>query len=320
MSIPPDPLRPYRLAGEASAEAALSAPAGDPASGEGVAEVVAAALADVDTDGPDDQPMAAPLNPRAAAFFDIDNTMMRGASIFELARGAYRRKLLDRGDIVGFAVDQLRFLAEGTEDPDVMVEATEAALSFAKGRTVEEIVALGEEIYEQGISNRIWPGTLTLAQQHLEAGERVWLISATPVELARVIAERLGFTGAMGTVSEIVDGVYTGKLVGHPLHGVAKASAVRALAAREGLDLQQCYAYSDSNNDLPMLTVVGRPVAVNPDTGLRQAAVENRWPIYDFRGRRLWVRYQLPALIAGAAATGALFGALGAAIASRPKR
>ncbi len=320
MSAPSDPLLPYRLAGEASAEAALSASGVAHAHGEGVAEVVAAALADIDVDGPDDQPMTAPVNPRAAAFFDIDNTMMRGASIFELARGAYRRKLLDRGDLVGFAVDQLRFLAEGTEDMDVMVEATEAALSFAKGRTVAEIVALGEEIYEQGIADRIWPGTLTLAQQHLEAGERVWLVSATPVELARVIAERLGFTGAMGTVSEIVDGVYTGKLVGHPLHGVAKAAAVRALASREGLDLQQCYAYSDSNNDLPMLTVVGRPVAVNPDTGLRQAAVENRWPIYDFRGRRLWVRYKLPGLIAGVAATGVLVGALGTALAHRSSR
>lgn len=316
MNVPADdPLRPYRVAGEASAAAALSAEAHEEP--EGVREVVAAALADVDLDGPDDQPMTAPLNPHAAAFFDVDNTMMRGASIFELARGAYRRKLLSHGDILGFAMDQLRFLGEGTEDMDVMVEATEAALSFAKGRTVEEIVALGEEIFEQGIANRIWPGTLTLAQQHLDAGERVWLVSATPVELARVIAERLGFTGAMGTVSEIVDGVYTGRLVGHPLHGVAKAAAVRALAAREELDLHQCWAYSDSNNDLPMLTVVGRPVAVNPDSALHRAAVDNRWPIYDFRGRRLWIRYQLPGLIAGAAVAGVAVGAIATAVAHR---
>lgn len=321
MSAQRNPLQPYHIAGEAAADAALAAAGrtGSEDEQEGIADVVAAALADVDTDGPDDQPMAAPLNPHAAAFFDIDNTIMRGASIFELARGAYRRKLLSRGDIVGFAVDQLRFLAEGTEDMDVMVEATEAALSFARGRTVEEIVELGGEIYEQGISNRIWPGTIELAQKHLDAGERVWLISATPVELARVIAERLGFTGAMGTVSEIRDGVYTGKLVGHPLHGVAKAAAVRALAAREGLDLAQCYAYSDSNNDLPMLTVVGRPIAVNPDTALRQSAIENRWPIYDFRGRRLWLRYKLPGLIAGTAAAGVLAGALGVALASRSR-
>lgn len=316
-----DPLRRFTKAGEASADAALAA-LGQPTATtpDGVAEVVAAAIKDVDLDGPDDQPMQVPVNPRVAAFFDIDNTIMRGASIFQLARGAYARKLLSRGDLVGFAVDQLKFLSEGTEDMDVMVEATEAALSFAKGRTVAEIEQLGAEIYDDGIRGKIWPGTIALAQRHLAAGERVWLVSATPVELSRVIAERLGFTGAMGTISEIVDGVYTGKLVGHPLHGVAKAAALRALAAREGLDLSQCYAYSDSNNDLPMLTEVGRAIAVNPDSQLRQAAVENRWPIYDFRGRRLWVRYKLPGLIAGSVAAGAVVGSAATALALRSRR
>jgi len=317
------PMRRFQLAGEASADAALAALSQEQTSAEavpGVQEAVAAAVAAADLDAPDGPPAQAPLNPRVAAFFDIDNTMMRGASIFHLARGAYAQKLLSRGDLIGFAVDQLKFLAQGTEDMDVMVEATEAALSFAKGRTVEEIVELGEDIYDQGIESKIWPGTLTLAQKHLAAGERVWLVSATPVELARVVAGRLGFTGAMGTVSEIRDGVYTGRLVGHPLHGAAKAEALRALASREGLDLSQCYAYSDSNNDLPMLTVVGRPVAVNPDAQLRQAAIENRWPIYDFRARRLWVRYKLPALITGAAAAGVAVGAAGATIAARSSR
>jgi HAD superfamily hydrolase (TIGR01490 family) len=318
---PHDPLRRFTKAGEASADAALAALAQPTATTpDGVAEVVAAAIKDVDLDGPDDQPMQVPVNPRVAAFFDIDNTIMRGASIFQLARGAYARKLLSRGDLVGFAVDQLKFLSEGTEDMDVMVEATEAALSFAKGRTVAEIEQLGAEIYDDGIRGKIWPGTIALAQRHLAAGERVWLVSATPVELSRVIAERLGFTGAMGTISEIVDGVYTGKLVGHPLHGVAKAAALRALAAREGLDLSQCYAYSDSNNDLPMLTEVGRAIAVNPDSQLRQAAVENRWPIYDFRGRRLWVRYKLPGLIAGSVAAGAVVGSAATALALRSRR
>lgn len=321
MAEHPDPLHRYTRAGEASAEAALAAlNAGEGPEPEGIAEVVAAVVDGVDLDGPDDAPVQVPVNPKVAAFFDIDNTIMRGASIFQLARGAYSRRLLSRGDLVGFAVDQLKFLTEGTEDMDVMVEATEAALSFAKGRTVEEIESLGEQIFDEGIQGKIWPGTIALAQQHLAAGERVWLVSATPVELARVIAERLGFTGAMGTVSEVKNGVYTGKLVGHPLHGVAKAAALRALASREGLDLSQCYAYSDSNNDLPMLTVVGRPVAVNPDSSLRQAAVENRWPIYDFRGRRLWVRYQLPGVIAGAVASGMVLGAAATAVALRSRR
>lgn len=311
-----DPLRSYRVAGEASAEAALAASADSTRndSDDAVRAVVDAALSDVEIegDGGAGQPQG-----RTAAFFDIDNTIMRGASIFQLARGAYARRLLSRGDLVGFARDQIKFMFEGTEETDVMVEATEAALAFARGRTVEEIVELGESIYDEGIEGKIWPGTLSLAQQHLDGDERVWLISATPVELARVIATRLGLTGAMGTVSEIQDGVYTGRLVGRPMHGVAKAAAVRALAAREGLDLSRCHAYSDSYNDLPMLTVVGHPVAVNPDAQLRQAAIENRWPIYDFRSRRLWVRYQMPALVGGAVAAGVVLGAAGMAIAQR---
>ncbi len=317
MTKHPNPLRRYQVAGEASADAAVA----DLRERElGAAAIREAADAPVSGSDPDDGPADVPVNPSVAAFFDIDNTMMRGASIFELARGAYRRKLLSRGDIIGFAVDQLKYLAEGTEDMDVMAEATEAALSFVQGRTIEEIVELGEEIYDRGIENRIWPGTLSLAQQHLDVGERVWLVSATPVELARVVAERLGFTGAMGTVSQTENGVYTGRLAGHPLHGVAKAEALRALAAREGLDLSRCFAYSDSHNDLPMLTVVGRAIAVNPDSQLRQAAIENRWPIYDFRRRRLWVRYKLPALIAGAAAGGALAGAAAIWVADRDRR
>src|SRR5205823_12590980 len=126
------------------------------------------------------------------------------------------------------------------------------------------------EIYDELMAERIWSGTRALAQQHLDAGQRVWLVTATPVELANLIARRLGLTGALGTVAESVDGVYTGRLIGEPLHGPAKAEAIRALAAREGLDLDRCSAYSDSANDLPMLSTVGHPTAVNPDADLRK--------------------------------------------------
>ena len=322
-----DPLHAYKEAGKASAEAALAAAAESAGAGqqsttaeqaEAIEEVVTAAVAGVDVTMDSDGQTELPLVPEVAAFFDIDNTIMRGASIFFLAKGAYSRDFLTLGDLVGFGVDQLKFATGGDEDLDAMAEATEAGLSFVKGRTVEEIVELGEEIYDTSMSSKMWPGTIALAQQHLAAGERVWLVSATPVEIARVIAERLGFTGAMGTVSEVRDGRYTGHLVGHPLHGVAKAEAVRALAAREGLDLTRCYASSDSSNDLPMLTAVGNPVAVNPDEQLKQAARDNRWPIYDFRSRRQWRRYKLPGLIGGAALAGVAVGAVGGYLARRP--
>ncbi len=135
-----------------------------------------------------------------------------------------------------------------------MQEARDSALSIVKGHRVAELQSIGEEIYDEYMAERIWPGTRALAEAHLAAGQKVWLVTAAPVEIANVIARRLGLTGALGTVAESVDGVYTGKLVGEPLHGPAKAEAVRALAAAEGLDLSRCAAYSDSHNDIPMLS------------------------------------------------------------------
>jgi phosphoserine phosphatase len=114
----------------------------------------------------------------------------------------------------------------------------------------------------------------------------VWLVTATPVELASIIAHRLGLTGALGTVAEVKDGRYTGRLVGEMMHGEAKAEAVRALSTREGLDLSRCTAYSDSANDLPMLTLCGTAVAVNPDTELRAVARSRGWTVRDFRTGR----------------------------------
>ena len=133
----------------------------------------------------------------------------------------------------------------------------------------------------------------------------MWLVSAAPVELASLIARKLELTGALGTVSEIVDGIYTGQLAGAPLHGPAKAEAVRALAEREDLDLAICAAYSDSSNDIPMLSLVGQPVAINPDATLRRHARAMGWHVVrlphraqggeDRRARRRWSSGQRPA-------------------------
>ena len=139
-----------------------------------------------------------------------------------------------------------------------MQDARDSALSIVKGHRVSELMSIGEEIYDEYMAERIWPGTRALAQAHLDAGQKVWLVTAAPVETATIIARRLGLTGALGTVAESVDGVYTGKLVGEPLHGPAKAEAVRALAAAEGLDLSRCAAYSDSAQRHPD-AVAGRP-------------------------------------------------------------
>jgi len=213
-----------------------------------------------------------PADLTAAAFFDVDNTMMMGASIFHFARGLAARKFFTNSDLARFALQQVKFRVAGKESQDGIRTSREQALSFVAGHTVDELIELGEEIYDELMADRIWPGTRALANMHLDAGQRVWLVTAAPIELGRVIANRLGLTGALGTVAEIHDGVYTGRLVGDLLHGPAKAEAIAALALAEGLDLARCTAYSDSANDIPMLSSVGHAVAVNPDAGLRREA------------------------------------------------
>ncbi|HTF46163.1 MAG TPA: HAD-IB family hydrolase [Pseudonocardia sp.] len=247
-----------------------------------------------------------PLDLTAAAFFDVDNTMMMGASIFHFARGLAARKFFDTSDLAGFAWQQLKFRIGGRENPQTVTNSRESALSFVAGRSVSEVVSLGEEIYDELMADRIWPGTRALANMHLDAGQRVWLVTATPVELALIIARRLGLTGALGTVAESEDGKYTGRLVGEVLHGPAKAHAVRSLAAREGLNLRRCSAYSDSVNDVPMLSAVGTAVAVNPDSELRDIARARSWEIRDFRTGRKAAKIGVPSVLGAGAVAGAV--------------
>jgi HAD superfamily hydrolase (TIGR01490 family) len=260
--------------------------------------------------------LVVPPDPSAAAFFDVDNTMMQGASIYHFARGLAARDFFTWRDLAQFAVKQVSFRIKGVEDPAHMEEAKQAALAFVAGHEVDEVVRLGEEIYDELMAGRIWSGTRALAQLHLDAGQRVWLVTAAPAELASLIARRLGLTGALGTVAENEDGVYTGRLVGEPLHGPAKAEAIRALAQREGLDLERCSAYSDSVNDLPMLSLVGHPVAVNPDAHLRREARTNGWEVRDFRTGRKAAKVGVPA----AAGAGAVAGGIAVGLALHRRR
>ena len=249
-----------------------------------------------------------------AAFFDVDNTVMQGATIFHFARGLYQRKFFTTRDIANALYKQMYFRVVG-EDPAHIAEARTEALAFIKGHTVTEVTDVGEEIFDEIMAARIWPGTRALAQLHLDRGDKVWLVTAAPIEIAQIIARRLGLTGALGTVAEHIDGVYTGALVGDLLHGPAKAEAIKAIAAREGLDLSQCSAYSDSSNDLPMLSLVGDPCAVNPDAKLRAHARAMGWRIRDYRSGRKVAKAGFLAAAIGGAAAGAV--ATGAALRGR---
>ncbi|MGK5545014.1 HAD family hydrolase [Streptomyces sp. URMC 127] len=292
------------LAGEAAAEAARK-----------TAQESAAETAPEGAREPAEPDFPVVGDVRAAAFFDLDNTVMQGASLFHFGRGLYKRRFFQKRELARFAWQQVWFRLAG-EDAEHMQDARDSALSIVKGHRVSELMTIGEEIYDEYMAERIWPGTRALAQAHLDAGQKVWLVTAAPVEAATIIARRLGLTGALGTVAESIGGVYTGKLVGEPLHGPAKAEAVRALAAAEGLELDRCAAYSDSANDIPMLSLVGHPYAVNPDGRLRKHAREHGWRLRDYRTGRKAAKVGIPA----AAGVGALAGGAAAAVALHRRR
>jgi HAD superfamily hydrolase (TIGR01490 family) len=286
------------LAGDASAERAV---------GGLVADARLAAKAD-------QRPDTVPLRDlTAAAFFDVDNTLVQGSSLVHFGRGLAARKYFQYSEVWKFIYAQAKFQLTGRENSEDVAEGRRKALAFIEGRTTAELTALGEEIYDEIIADKIWPGTRALAQMHLDAGQQVWLVTATPYELAEIIAKRLGLTGALGTVAESVDGVFTGRLVGDILHGLGKAHAVRALAIREGLNLKRCAAYSDSFNDVPMLSLVGSAVAINPDADLRELAREKGWEIRDFRTVRKAAKIGVPSALA----LGAVGGAVAAAVSRR---
>ena len=162
---------------------------------------------------PSEPPASLPAETTVAAFFDLDNTVLRGASVFHLAKGLYRREFFTGRDIAAMLWKQVYFSVKG-ENLNHVAQIREQALGFVAGHSVAEIARIGEEVYDEVMADKIWPGTRALAEGHLESGDDVWLVTASPVEVATVIADRLGLTGALGTVAESVDGIYTGRLVG----------------------------------------------------------------------------------------------------------
>jgi len=247
--------------------------------------------------------------PGAAAFFDVDNTMIRSSSFAALAKGMADRDYFATSEILEFTWKQLKYVLSGRENADDMAQATENGLQFVKGREPREIEDLAEVVYDERMVGRLWAGTVELAEAHKALGHEVWLISATPVEVADVIARRLGLTGGLGTVAEVRDGHYTGKLDGVPLHGAAKVAMIERLAMERNLDLARCAAYSDSSNDIPMRSAVGCAVAINPDGALRAHARAEGWPIRDYRIRgKQSVRRGVPAAAAAGLAAGAAVG------------
>jgi HAD superfamily hydrolase (TIGR01490 family) len=165
------------------------------------------------------------------------------------------------------------------ENAEHLAQARERGLALANGYPVADLVALANDIFDRTLSRKLWPESVEIAREHLAKGHEVWLITATPQIVAQVIADRLGFTGALGTVAEEIDGRFTGRLIGPVMHGAEKADAALALARDRDADLADCWAYSDSKNDIPLLTLAGHRVVVNPDAALAAHATQHEWPI-----------------------------------------
>ena len=219
----------------------------------------------------------------AAAFFDLDRTLIAGSSAFHFGIAAWRNKLIPTGELLGDAVNAATYKLFGATD-----ERSEAVrdriLHAVEGAAQAELIALNEQFIPR-ILERVRPESRGLIDMHHAAGRDCYILSASPVELVAPLADALGMEGGLGTVSEVVDGHYTGRLDGPFLYGAGKAEAIEKLAAERGYDLRLCYSYSDSASDLPMMEMVGHPVAVNPDRPLEAVAHQRGWPIVIFSRR-----------------------------------
>ena len=236
-------------------------------------------------DGPGLPMEAGAMTGRSAAFFDLDNTLIGGSSLFHLGWGGFKRGMFSPVEAARFTLANLRFMLTRKELAGAPRIWGNFAASFVKGAEVAEMVSIGREIIDESIRPAIRGLVVEMAKRHLESGNEVWIVTASPQELSQMLAENLGFTGGLGTRAEVVDGRYTGRIPQGILHGPEKAKAVVSLAGERGIDLATSSAYSDSINDMPLLHSVGFPNAVTPDRELARKALLNGWPVHELRSR-----------------------------------
>ncbi len=220
---------------------------------------------------------------QSAAFFDLDRTLIAGSSAFVLATTARKAGLIPTRQFVADAFAAATFTFRGSTD-DTSDAVRTRVLGAVAGVRQDDLVSLNAEILPRLLA-KVRPEARRLLDLHRHAGRNTYILSAAPVEIVEPLAHSLGMTAGLGTRSELREGVYTGELAGPFCYGPGKVEAITELARWEGFDLGQCYAYSDSESDLPMLRAVGHPVAVNPDAKLEREARANGWPIVHFSQR-----------------------------------
>lgn len=216
-----------------------------------------------------------------AAFFDLDKTVIAKGSIPAFGRPFRRGGLINRRAVLRAVVGQLIYLHLGADEAR-LERIRESMLALTRGWDREEVRSIVRETLLETVEPLIYKEALELMESHHLAGDRVYLVSASPEEIVVPLAELLGADGAIASVGE-VDGAgrYTGTMAFYA-YGRGKAEAIRDLADRVDIDLSQSSAYSDSATDLPMLEAVGHPVAVNPDRPLAKVAAKRGWETRQF--------------------------------------
>ena len=218
-----------------------------------------------------------------AAFFDLDRTLIAGSSAFVFARAAYDAGQIRPQDFAGDALKALKFRLFGSSD-ESSTNVRERILAAAGGIKQADLLALNEMVLPE-LLGLIRPEARALIEQHTSAGRETWIVSASPIEIVEPLAIALGMTGGIGTVGEVDNGVYTGRLAGPFCYGEGKAEAISSLAAERNIDLATSWSYSDSMSDVPMMELVGNAVAVNPDAQLAALARSRGWPVVIFAQR-----------------------------------
>jgi HAD superfamily hydrolase (TIGR01490 family) len=242
-----------------------------------------------------------------AAFFDLDKTVISKSSSLALTRPMFKAGLVSRSTLLKGAYAQLVYLMVGADEKR-MDKVKESMAALTKGWDRAQVEEIVRDALEDLIDPYIYLEALDLMELHRAQGRKVFIVSSSPEEIVRPLAERLGDVDVIATRAEVEDGKYTGEIEFY-CYGENKAVRMREIAEEQGLDLAESYAYSDSVTDLLMLEAVGHPVAVNPDRDLRREAEKRGWQIRDFR-RPVRLRERLPRVpapsrgVAAAAAVG----------------
>lgn len=234
-----------------------------------------------DQDGMPAAAVATTETRRTAAFFDLDKTIIATSSAFAFGREFLNKGLISRQEAVEIYLTKASYMLTG-HNSEQMDATRDYLAQLVTGWDVEDIERITTETMHSVVTPAIYAEARELIEQHRHNGRDIIIISASPDILVEPIARELGVDTVVATEIEIIDGRLTGNITRY-LKGDAKAEAIADVAAANGYDLEHSFAYSDSVTDIPMLEMVGTPVAVNPDRALRKHAQLQGWQIRSFK-------------------------------------